>query len=81
MGYYRVVRGQNGAREETFSPEQRGAVTGHGQEAVQPAPGTSLLQRRRRLPHLTQVAIIALLILILVGASVLVALFTYWIGH
>jgi len=81
MGYYRVVREQNGAREEISSLEQRGPATDHGQEALQLAPGTSLLQRRRRLPHLKQVAIILLPIVILVGASVFVALLTYWIGR
>ena len=81
MCYHIVVKGQNGAREETFSPEQKGTVAGHGQETAQSASELSASYRRRRLPRLNQAVIIALLIVILIVASVLVALLTYWIGH
>jgi len=81
MGYHRVVREQNGAREETFSRQQRESTTGHGQEVAQPVSDTPVLHRQRCLPRLSQTAIIVLLIVILVASSVLVALFTYWIAH
>lgn len=42
---------------------------------------TDTSHRRYRLSRLNQAAIIAILILILVGASALVALLTYWIAH
>ena len=81
MGYHRVVREQNGAREETFSRQQREPTTGHGQEVAQPVSDTPVLHRQRCLPRLSQAAIIVLLIVILVASSVLVALLTYWIAH
>ena len=72
---------QNDTREETFSLEQREPATDRGQEAVQLASGTSLLQHRHHLPHLKHATIIILLIVILVVSSALVALITYWIGY
>ena len=81
MCYHIVVKGQNGAREETFSRQQREPTTGHGQETAQPVSDTPVLHRQRRLPRLSQAAIIVLLIVILVASSVLVALLTYWIAH
>jgi len=71
----------DGAREDAFSLEQRGSGSAHSQEDAQPVPDTPLLRRQRRLPHLNQAVVIALLIVILVGASALVALLTYWVGH
>jgi len=70
------MKQQNGAREETFSLEQRGAAPNHGQES-----DASVLHRWHRLPRLKDAAIIALPVAILVAASVLVALLTYWIAH
>ena len=75
------MKRQNGIREETFSLEQKGPAPGHGQEATRPIPALSAFHRRRRLPHLNQATIIALLIAILVTTSVLAALLTYWVGH
>ena len=78
MGYHVVVKGQNSARGETLSLGHKGPATGRGQEAAQPAPGALLLQRWRRLER---DAIVVSLIVIHVGASVLVALLTDWIGR
>ncbi len=75
------MEGQSGTREETSSLEQRGPATGRGQYAVQPSSEPSALYRRRRLPRLNQATVTALLIVILIAASVLVALITCWIGH
>ena len=81
MGYHRVVREQNNAREGTFSQQQGEPTTGHGQDTARPVSDTPVLHRQRRLPRLSQTAIIVLLIVILVASSVLVALLTYWIAH
>jgi len=81
MGYHIVMKGQNDAREEIFSRQQREPTTDHGQETAQMVSDTPVLHRQRRLPRLSQAAIIVLLIVILVASSVLVALLTYWIAH
>jgi len=75
------MKQQNGAREEVFSLEQRGPAPNHGQEVAQPASDASALHRWHHLPRLKDAVIIALLVVILVVASALVALLTYWIAH
>ncbi len=81
MGYYGIMREQDNVREETLPRQHRGATPGYSQDAAQPPSEPLALHRQRRLPHLKQAATIALLIAILVAASTLVALLTYWIGH
>jgi len=81
MGYNKVVAKQDGAREKTLSREYSRLTPECNQSTTQPRSDTSFSHSWRYMGHLSQAAIVTLLIALLVAASALGALLTYWIGH
>jgi len=69
------VTEHNDARDKGFVLQGLRESQGYESEVSPLTPA-----RRSRL-HLNQVAVVALLVMILIAASGLVFLITYWIGH